>query len=240
MDRELHDRRPVPPRLIVGASIAVLGVVLTLDRLGLVNANQVLRMWPAVLILVGLEHYLHPRDGRSSTRGIVWMALGGWLLLYSMGAVTVHIWDLFWPAVLILVGTNLVMQTLRSSAPSGEDQSQRLSIFAVLGGAKRINAGPFHGGEITALMGGAQVDLRQATIERGAEAAVDIFGVMGGIEIIVPPDWTISTPVMSILGAIEDKRLAPLPGAPTATSGAPAPRLVLRGLVMLGNVTLRG
>ena len=239
MDRELRESRPVTPRLIVGASIAVLGVVLTLDRLGVVNANQVLRMWPAVLILVGLEHYLHPRDARSSTRGIVWMALGGWLLLYSMGAVTVHLWDLFWPAVLILVGTNLVMQTLRS-AQAGEDQSQRVSIFAVLGGAKRSNAGPFHGGEITALMGGAQVDLRQAVIERGAQAAVDIFGVMGGIEIIVPPDWTISTPLMSILGGIEDKRLPPLPGAPTGTSTAPAPRLVLRGLVMLGNVTLRG
>ena len=240
MDREHHDVRPVTPRLIIGASIAVLGVVLTLDRLGLVNANQVLRMWPAVLIIIGLELYLHPRDDRSATRGIVWMALGGWLLLYSIGAVTVHIWDLFWPAVLILIGTNLVMQTVRSATRSAEDQGQRVSMFAVLGGVKRSNAGPFHGGEITALMGGAQLDLRQAVIAPGAEAAIDIFGLMGGIEIIVPPDWTISTPLLPVLGGIEDKRLAPLPGIAQAGAAATPPRLVLRGFVMMGGVTLRG
>jgi hypothetical protein len=95
----------------------------------------------------------------------------------------------------------------------------------------------FRGGEITAFMGGGQIDLRQATIPPGEEAVIDVFSVLGGCEILVPPSWTVATPIVPVMGGVEDKRFAPLPG--TVDTSRPAPRLVLRGLLVLGAIEIK-
>ena len=88
-------------------------------------------------------------------------------------------------------------------------------------------------------MGGAQLDLRQATIPPGEEAALDFFLVMGGCEIFVPTSWTVSTPLVPVMGGIDDKRLPPLPGGDETFGGRPAPRLVLRGLIVMGGIEIK-
>ena len=42
------------------------------------------------------------------------MALGGWLLLNSLGIVRISVWQLFWPMILIAIGTILVVQTVQA------------------------------------------------------------------------------------------------------------------------------
>ena len=55
----------------------------------------------------------------------------------------------------------------------------------------------------------------------------------------VPQGWTVVNDVMPILGGVEDKRLPPLlNSAPGAAIGAP-PRLLLRGVVALGGLTIK-
>jgi hypothetical protein len=132
------------------------------------------------------------------------------------------------------------MQALgrRSRDAGGDDVDDTLNIFAVLGGAKRASYSTrFRGGEVTAFMGGYQIDLRQATIPPGEEAVLDIFTAMGGGEIIVPPSWTVATPIVPVMGGIDDKRITPLPG--TIDAGKPAPRLVIRGLLMMGGIEIK-
>jgi hypothetical protein len=177
--------------------------------------------------------------------GIIVMLIGSWLLLNTIGVLRVRFWDMFWPLVLIGIGTVLVMQTLnrrtrevRTGETSTAGSDDTLTVFAVLSGVKRTSqSARFRGGEITAVMGGAHLDLRQATIPPGEEAVIDIFAVMGGAEITVPPTWTVVTPLVPVMGGIDDKRLAPLPG--TDVSGKPAPRLVLRGLLLMGGVDIK-
>jgi hypothetical protein len=156
--------------------------------------------------------------------------------------VRVRFWELFWPMVLIGIGTVLVMQTLRGRARdgSGANTDDTVNIFAVLSGVKRTSAAArFRGGEVTAFMGGSHIDLSQATIPRGEEATLDVFAVMGGCEIIVPPSWTVATPIVPVMGGIEDKRISPIPvGVDTSGGGAP-PRLVLRGLIMMGGIVIK-
>jgi predicted membrane protein len=231
----------VTPRLIVGLAIALFGVVLVFDRLNLVVADQVLRWWPAAIVAVGALIYTQSRRVGSGVNGVIVMLIGGWLLLNSVGVIRVSFWDMFWPLVLIGIGSMLVMQALerRTRGASRADAQDALAVFAVLGGVKRtVTSDRFRGGEITALMGGAQIDLRQATIPPGEEATIDVFVVMGGGEILVPPSWSVITTLVPVLGGVDDKRLPPLPGA-ESLAGRPAPRLVLRGLLMMGGFEIK-
>ena len=230
------------PRLLVGLAIALFGVVLVLDRLNLAVAGQVLQFWPAVIIAVGALLFVQSRHVGGGANGVIVMIIGAWLLLNSLGIVQVRFWELFWPIVLIGIGTMLVMQTLRkrSRDASGIDTDDTINIFAVLSGAKRMSASTrFRGGEVTAFMGGYQIDLRQAIIPPGEEAALDIFTAMGGGEIIVPPSWTVTTPIVAVMGGIDDKRIPPLGGVVDSIGGKPAPRLVLRGLLTMGGIEIK-
>ena len=236
-----YGRLALTPRLLVGLAIALFGVVLVLDRFDLAVASQVLRFWPTVVIAVGALIFVRSRQVGGGVNGLVVVAIGGWLLLNSLGIVRVSVWQLFWPMILIAIGTVLVVQAVRhrgDGAP-GADTDDTLTIFAVLSGVKRTStAARFRGGEVTLFMGGGHIDLRQATIPRGEEAVLDIFGVMGGCEISVPDSWTIATPIVPVMGGVEDKRLPPLPTADGGGGLAP-PRLVLRGMVLMGGIVIK-
>ena len=229
------------PRLVIGMAIALFGVVLVLDRLNLVIADQVLRWWPAVVVAIGAVMFSQSRHVGGGINGIIVMIIGGWLLLNTLGVLRVGFWQMFWPLVLIGIGSTLVLQATRrrsrEATRTGADDT--LSIFAVLSGVKRVSAAQrFRGGEVTAFLGGAQIDLRQATIAPGEEAAIEIFVIMGGCEVFVPTSWDVVTPLVPVMGGIDDKRLAPLPGA-AGIGDKPAPRLVLRGLVMMGGIEIK-
>jgi hypothetical protein len=120
------------------------------------------------------------------------------------------------------------------------DNTPHLSIFSVWSGVRRIsNASGFTGADITAIMGGAKLDLRMARIAEGQEAIIDVTAVMGGVEIVVPSTWSVATPLVPFMGGLEDKRLPPLPvDGKIPVPDAKTPRLVIRGFVMMGGVVL--
>lgn len=275
----------VTPRTVMGLSIAALGVVLTLDRLGVAHVDHLFRrFWPVPIMIMGGLMLVQATDGRERMRGIVFSIIGTWLFLNMQGLITIRLWELFWPAILILIGVSMVLRrggrpqwrremhermrgarearwaarhpptgggsamgfdASRSAdspsdrAASAADSSERVSMFAVLSGTRRATASAaFAGGDITAIMGGAQLDLRLAAIPAGQDAVLDVTSVMGGVEIFVPPHWEVATPVMPLLGAVEDERLPPIQtdGAANRVAGG---RLVLRGFVLMGGVHIK-
>jgi predicted membrane protein len=277
----------VTPRTVMGMAIALLGVVLMLDRLNLVEASHILRFWPVPIILIGVQLIAQARDGRDRMRGAIFTIIGTWLFLSMQGLIPVRLWDLIWPIVLMLIGFGLMFRTgsgrrsrrrFRADAPLGPagplgptapvgpagggtaffapdgtakpgtsadvtagrppDRFERISIFAIWSSVRRTSAAsPFRGGDITAIMGGGQLDLRQAVIPAGEEAVLDIVAVMGGVEIMVPSDWEVATPLIPFMGGVEDRRFPPATD-PTAPK-SPSRRLVLRGLVMMGGVHIK-
>ena len=111
------------------------------------------------------------------------------------------------------------------------DTSATVSLIAVMGGfERRVASHEFRGGEMTAFMGGGQLDLRDA-MPAGGQAVINLFAMMGGFEIIIPETWRVISEVTPFMGGIEDK-------ARTSTNPN-APALLLRGFVMMGGVTLK-
>lgn len=248
-------RLTVTPQLILGSLMIVFGVLLTLDRMELVDAARTLRFWPVVLIALGAWIVVERGAGGRSFPGYALIAIGALLLLSSLGFARVRFWELFTPALIILVGARLVMGTsarrgARAWFPStggtsdgtGTSPAENgiVSMFSILGSHQRASTDkPFRGGEVTTLVGGTQLDLRQAEIPPGDEAVINVFVFMGGHEVWVPQGWTVVNDVMPVLGGVEDKRLPPVVTTVSSAANGPAPRLVLRGVVALGGLAIK-
>jgi predicted membrane protein len=220
--------------------------------MGLIEAAASLRLWPVILIGFGAWKIIEHRESGRTTGGYVLVIVGTLLLLNNWGLVRVRFWELIWPAIIIFVGAKLIMQTrgkrrdAQSTPPSPGDMpprptasgSGRVSLSSIFGNSQRAsNDRPFRGGDMTSIVGGTRLDLRQATIEPGGEAVIDVFTIMGGHEIWVPPGWTVVSEVIPVLGSVEDKRLPAIDATPVSSEAQP--RLVLQGLVMLGGLIVK-
>jgi len=218
------------PQLLVGVLIIAIGILLTLDNLHVLDADRYLRFWPAGLIAVGLVKLWRSRDGGGMFAGIVLTTIGSWLLLDRITVIHLDIRQL-WPALLVLFGGFLVWHGLSGPRRRIAAGSQALvNATAVLGGVVRgNNSAAFRGGELTAVLGGCELDLRHAAID--GEAVIDVFAMWGGIEIRVPEDWAVSSRITALLGGVEDKTRPP--------QGASRHHLILRGFVVMAGVEIK-
>jgi len=117
------------------------------------------------------------------------------------------------------------------------DSSDQARLFSVMGRAEYTSRAPrFRAAEVTNVMGRSELDLRDAKIPPGGEASVQVFSAMGEVVVRVPPNWTVDTRAMPALGSVRDNRFPAPEGTDPGTE--PAPRLVLRGLVLMGRLTI--
>lgn len=228
----MNDRPVVTGRLVWGLVVLTLGVLWTLDNLRQLDASEYVRWWPVVPFLWGLALLTGIGARRSPGPGWWWTLFGAIGLLRPLGISPLGIFD-FWPVIFILVGASLVHRawTGRSWVTSRTDADPRLKVSAMIGGFERKVVTPgFDGGEIDAVIAGVSVDFRGSTIA-GGSAVLDVFALWGGIVLLVPEGWRVESEVTPILGGFEDSTSPP--------SDPAAPRLVVRGSVVMGGIEVR-
>jgi len=136
-----------------------------------------------------------------------------------------------WIAIVVA----LQVSGMRSFTEANADN--RVRVVSVMGRSEHTSrATAFQGADVTNVMGRSELDLRDAAVAPGANAVVHVFSVMGAVVVRVPPTWTVDTGAISAMGGVRDERFTP-PEAPDATAGPP-PRLVLRGVVLMGRLTI--
>jgi hypothetical protein len=124
------------------------------------------------------------------------------------------------------------MRSFSSDASTGE----RVRVVSVMGRSEHTSrATAFRGADVTNVMGRSELDLHDATLAPGAEATVNVFSAMGAVVLRVPPAWTVDAGAISAIGGVHDERF---PAAEAEAPAGPAPRLVLRGLVLAGRLTI--
>ncbi len=227
------DRRgsmPCTPQIVVGLLIILWGLTLTADNLGWVNARHVLAYWPVGLLALGTVMLARASDaGGRLSAGFV-LAVGalftgrqvfGWHMTFG----------LIWPLFLIAMGGALIARSIGAGQAASEPgDRRRVTSFAFWSGTKRRITSPvFERADFTAVMGGIEIDLRGAGTA-GGEAVLDLFVVMGGIEIQVPPDWVVVSELVTIMGGVDDRST----GLADAKN-----RLILRGFALLGGVGVK-
>jgi len=218
-------------QLLTGVLIVAIGLVFLLDNLNVIGSRQLLRYWPALLIFVGVRKLFETRDSGSAIVGVALASAGGLLLLDNLNVIRFSFWQL-WPLLLMVFGVHVLMRGLSGPPAPNDvtDSAPTFSTVAVLAGVTRRNStSAFRGGSVTAFMGGAELDLHQAEMQ-GDSAVIEVFVLMGGVDIRVPDGWTVESKVVALLGGLEDKTKSP---------GTGGKRLILRGTVLLGGVDIK-
>ncbi len=206
-----------------------------LDNLDIFNFRRFVSFWPMVLMVFGAVKIY-------DSRGTSGMLIGGGLILaglvmtmHRLGYVYLN-WQSVWPVLLMLAGGSMLFKAASTrkdvDAPSvnlEKDDDSVIEVSALLGGfQRRIVSQSFKGGEVTAIMGGVELDLRQASVE--GDAVINVFTLCGGISVKVPPDWTVILQGTPILGGFDERTIAPHDSAK---------RLIIKGYAIMGGVDVR-
>jgi hypothetical protein len=209
-----------------------MGVLFLLDNLGIIDFRHAIGFWPLAFIVAGVLT-LSGGGPRSGTwMGVVLVGVGVLMILGRIGFVFVD-WGTLWPLALIALGGLILCRTVgpgRAVRPGVERGADNVvDITAILGGfERRVGSPDFRGGEITAILGGCALDLRESAILK--EAVINVFSIWGGINIQVPADWDVVLNGTPILGSFSQQTL-PLQNK--------TGRLVITGYAIMGGVEVR-
>ena len=237
---------------LFGLFFILIGIGYLLKRLN-VGLPEWLFGWETILILIGLYLGISNRF-RDHTWAIL-IVLGLVFLLDDL-LPDLSIRRLIWPIGMIVVGV-IIMTTgdryswwhkPRQKAPADDpNEVSNLSIIsdassateedwleatAVFGGVKRsIVTKHFKGGEVTAIMGSAEINLAYADIQ--GITKIEIVNIMGGTKLIVPAHWDVQSRMVAILGGVDDKRNI----RPELID--PNRRLIIEGTSLMGGLEIR-
>jgi predicted membrane protein len=229
-----------PVQIAIGFCVIGLGVLFLLDNLGWLDIRYTIHFWPMAFIFFGVVKILQTRSVGGAVVGGALILVGAMMTMRELGLFYIG-WNTLWPLMLILVGLSVVFRSASrrrvfDAAPSAARPSTRdaagdsvINVTAVMGGfTRRVTTPDFRGGEVTVVMGGCELDLRDCSIN--GEAELNVFAVFGGIEIRVPPDWCVIMHGTPIMGGFEEK---------TATPPNNDKRLRITGSVIMGGLEVR-
>ena len=187
-----------------------LGLLLTLDNLGIIEARGFLRYWPVLLIVgrarLAAEHRARAAASAGRCRDCSSSACSS----YNLGLLQLQ------AALADPPARRRSQHGLEGpadgarAADTDADTSAALDAFAHAGRrrAAGTNTQDFRGGSASAVMGGCEIDLRKASIERRDGRVRHSSRMMGGVEIRVPEDWAVENRGLALLGGFEDKLAA--------------------------------
>jgi len=235
LDAARPHRPRFTPQVVIGLMVIALGVIYTLDNMGLIVADDYLQYWPAGLVLVGaIKVWTARRDGHGWFGGLLFLGIGSYMLINRIAYIRIDAREVF-PLILVFLGGFMVWRGFFGGARGRQaDGMSRFSSLAVMGGcSRRSNSQTFEGADLTAIMGGCDIDLRQASIAPNTEAVIDVFAFWGGIDLKVPEDWVVVNRVIPLMGDVDDKTRTPV------SSSTPVKRLILRGIVIMGGIGVK-
>jgi predicted membrane protein len=236
--------------LVSGLVLAGVGIVLLLDKLGILNSDVLWRLWPLVFAVGGVIRMIESNSPKDRVWGGFLISIGALLTLHEFGLIRYGIGQL-WPLLLIAAGVLLAWHSndvregradfnlpaglkdrVRFNFPQGVSGGP-LGAVAFFGGIERRVEGLIvERSEIVAIFGGFKIDLVRADME-GEQAVIVATAIFGGGEIIVPEWWRVSVEGIGVFGGYVDKtRYVPRPDRPLKT-------LIVRGAAVFGGIEVK-
>jgi predicted membrane protein len=120
--------------------------------------------------------------------------------------------------VLLVLVAGVVGQLVAKRMTRGDEDSDDVRLAAIVGGKElKSRATALRSASALAVMGGVEIDLRDASLDPGG-ATLDVTAIMGGVEVRLPVGWVVDVESRGGLGGVDTRltEAADLPdGAPT-------------------------
>ena len=212
-------------RIFFGLSIILIGTIVLLQNLKVIQFQYWPELWGGLWALLLVVAGVTAMAGRRKIWGALLLVASVAIALWNFHVVDVDLWDVFWPVLLVAGGIAVLFPSLRRGRPRRSGAAE--SVTTVFSGDNQRVSGDYAGSAITAVFGGAELDLRRAQIKDGA--VIEVFALFGGVNIIVPSDVVVENQITSLLGGVDNKT------SPVAAEKT----LYLRGQCMLGGVDVK-
>lgn len=216
-----------------GAILIIIGFFLLLWTLGVMDLGPVFATWwPLIPVGIGLLKL----RGQDKVGGAIFFLAG---LVFLTATLDILNWGnilRLWPLVIVVIGISMILKRRERFAPglfgSREMTDSDIRGNAIFGGLDRtVTSKELTGGDIMALFGGVELDLRQA-VPSSEGCRLNLTALFGGIEVKVPNDWKVVVTGSPILGGIEDKTAG-------GSSDEKAPEVIFRCTAAFGAVEIR-
>ena len=127
--------------------------------------------------------------------------------------------------------SNVPAPQRRYRVTSAAHVKDREIVVAIMGGATRKGVwSPARTNFAFSVMGGTQLDFREATMAPGV-TEVQVFTLMGGVEIVVPPGVNVESQGIGIMGGFDHR-------GDTDDPDPNAPTLRISGVAIMGGVDI--
>lgn len=124
--------------------------------------------------------------------------------------------------------------SIKSAAPASNGEDTQIDVFTILGGGNfSTRSKALSGGNVIALLGGVDIDIREADANQPT-IEIEVLAVMGGVEIKVPPHWDVVVKVLPLLGGVSNKTTCL-----AEKLSIPKKRVVVTGVAFMGGVEIR-
>lgn len=248
MNPDFKKRRCPPPHhnnKTGGIVLIIIGILFLLHRIPQTSAlfPHWFFSWPVLLIAIGI--FVGIKNKFKSFGWIIPILIGGYALLYEHNLISLNLRPYALPIGLIVVGICAILKRNRKSylrkfyeeqkftdTDNIDPSDNNINISSIFGSVeKNIFTKDFKGGTITSVFGGSQINLTQSDIQ--GIAVIDVSIIFGGVDIVIPANWTLKNEISVVFGGIEDGRTT----APNlADSGK---TLILKGNILFGGIEIK-
>lgn len=185
-------------RYLFGILIITFGVIALLNNFGFtsISLGYVFNLaWPLLFVIAGVN-LITRKDLAALATGAVLISLGVLWFGRNAGLFDVDMsqfWKGFWPVLIIVIGLNILFKNGRDSEGN----------TAIMGSVEKTREPwDLKDAEYTAIMGGIDLDIRQAIFTK-KEITLNLSAIMGGITVVVPADAAVTCTGTAILGGVD-------------------------------------
>ncbi|BDQ03914.1 LiaF domain-containing protein [Ignavibacterium sp.] len=216
-------------RMWLGGAFIVLGFLFFLNSLDILDfsISRIIFSWPFFFLVIGV--FITLNTNKKLLGGIL-SGLGAIFLIPKIFPSVDYNGTIVLAIIFIALGLYIILNR-REKEKIAFDQERKdyiddVAIFG--GGNKVITSDNFKGGNITAVFGGSEINLKGCKLAEGTNV-IDVLCVFGGTTLIVPQDWNIVLNITPIFGGFSNKLIKD----PNAIADQNK-TLIIKGLVVFG------
>lgn len=216
-------------RLWLGGAFIVLGILFLLNSMEIIDfsISRIIFSWPFFFLVIGI--FIIINTNKKILGGIL-AGLGAIFIIPRIFPAINYNGTIVFAILFIALGLYIILNKKETDKikldRESKDILEDVSIFG--GGTKFITSDNFKGGNITAVFGGSEINLKGCKLAEGTNV-IDVLCVFGGTTLIIPQDWNIIINVTPIFGGFSNKLIKDPNAIPD-----PDKTLIIKGLVVFG------